>query len=420
MPSVLQVYTIGVSETSAEDIYNLHEDSDTIEGAAEPSALDTCESKARGRVSSYAQISAVEEFESSFYQVQGHASISSTEVYYDPDTVIGVAEISSIWGDTYIKGMINGESAVSSSGLDLSIGLVTQSNGASKVSARVSYQWADVSTVEAYSQIIDYLYDREVAAFVDSETVFGIVPTDFADYFENGRFTLSSSILSYSSLPGTIGATGPTSSVENMYLRMDTPDSNTVSGEAIVRGFIDEYGDVTGIAQLLSDVPDALGQITSSGHDEDGLSIGVAEAYATSSVARLSADSDGSSLVTEGLYQLITNAAETVYDTNPLGSENKAPDIAFRYTVSAIEEYTYVPALAGYANGESMLPGPTGPTGPVLTVAPTLLYYAPAALVGSSGGSSSVAGNVTVPKSYYDNTVPTAPKEGKYDTGEYA
>jgi hypothetical protein len=148
-------------------------------------------------------------------------------------------------------------------------------------------------------------------------------------------------------------------------------------------------------------------------------------------VIRLSAESDGSSLVTEGLYQLITNAAETVFDIDPLGAENKAPDIAFMYAISAIEEYTYVPALTGHANGKSMLPGPTGPSGPVLAVAPTLLYYAIAALAGSSAGVSSIEANATVPRSYYDNTGPTGPtvKPGIYNTdtldylnesGEYA
>jgi hypothetical protein len=492
----------------------------------------------------------VEEFESSFYQVQGHAVISFTEEYYDPETVIGIAEVSSVWGDLYIEGDTGGASTVSdgsvvvvgvyngndnpvmpyaswwswdpaagpgdarvivynptqlfsigdsitvalegsaydndnsvsydisdwdgtypvtnvedpismgvpnfwiyhytidpasypgigytttvsagnptnanvtaTSGFVLSVALTAQSNGASRTSSRVCYQWADDYIIEAYSQIIDYLYDRETAAFVDSATVSGIVPTGFSGYFESGRFTLSSSILSSSSLPGMTGETGPVSNVEDLYLRMDTPDSTTVSGEGIVRGFLDEYGTATGVAEMATD--------GSSGHDEDGESIGVAETSSVSSVVRLSADSNGSSLVTEGLYQLITNAAQTVYDLDPLGAENKAPDIAFRYTVSAIEEYTYVPALAGYVNGKSMLPGPTGPSGPVLAVAPTLLYYNPAALVGSSAGVSSIEANATVPRSYYDNAGPTGPfvKPGVYNTdtldylnesGEYA
>jgi hypothetical protein len=408
MPSVLQVYSIGVSETSARDIYNLREDSAVVGGVAIPSALDTCESKINGRVSSFAEVSAVEIFSNLYYQVLGISFISSTEGH----TVIGVAEISSVWGSLFLNGSSNGASAVTSSGLVPSIGLAAQSNGTSRTSARASYQRVDSSIVEAYAQIIDYLYDKETAAFVDSGTVSGIVPTGFSGYVENGSFTLSSDILSSSSLPGMTGPTGPVSNVEDIYLRMNTPDSTTVSGEGIVLGFIDEYGTAIGVATMETN--------NSSGHDESGESIGVAEASSISSVLRLSANSNGSSLVTEGLYQLITNAAETIYNIDPLGSENKAPDIAFRYTVSAIEEYTYVPALAGHVNGKSMLPGATGPSGPVSTVAPILLSYNPAALVGSSAGASSIVANMTVPQSYYDDTVPSAPKPGTYDTGEYA
>lgn len=455
MSPVLQTYSIGVGIPSAEDLYNLQSDSDIVIGSAIVSHSEIGGNTSLSRVSAFAEVNALDALDGlTDGTAIGLSRILSTEIKGFSSTVIGVGIPSSVYG---IKSLgtagSNGSSSVSNAAfvLDhLDNQTVIGSSYVRSIDNLYSPNGEYAYTVYGYAQVIDgdEVSAGERVSFVDSETVSGNAdPIGTAR--EGGNFHMIGDIngIAKSGAPASGGTLsldlspldGPNSLLDVKFnLNLNTPDENTVVGSGIIRGFIDELGEVIGKSIIRTDLPDVVGQITSQGHADSQTVEGLAKTSATSSVVRFTATSNGSSLVTEGLSTFILNAAEFTYsdDMVPVWEENKSPDIAFKYSISAVEIYTYVPALAGYANGLSRLPGPTGPTGPVSIVAPinASIVFGLRGSFGAAGveapvsasaliacrGISNVSGDLSIPKSYYDNTVLGAPAEAIYDTGQYA
>lgn len=371
MPAILQTYVIGSALPSAKDIYNLKQDAATVSGVSVISFTGSNDGGDPYVVSSFSEITAVDIYRGIDAATPiGLGIIVSSDVKGFNSTVVGVGVPSYISGLSLIASAIGGSSSVSASGIQRAGAVSSTVIGTAAVLTRDDFITPSNSYVVVGS---DQIVDRDRASYYDSSTVIGVgLPVITR---EGARFLL------YGDVQGASVSTGSgaffldqTPLDDPMYgldlrfvLNTDTPDSETVVGSAVIRGFIDEYGTVVGVA----DISDAQ----SEGYADATTSVGEAFIEAEELFPTYS------TVVGEAFIQETTN-------TYVINASLASPKFAtFRYTISAIEEYTYVPALAGYSNGESLVTA--------------LLVGSPIALAGSSIGSSFVSATLIASTSAY-------------------
>jgi hypothetical protein len=427
--TVLQSYVIGVDEISAEDIYNLREDEDSVVGIADVSYVEVFETDNElFRVTGGDYIVAAEDADylnsgtvetaglisasvvSSIYGIaEGTAVVSWT--YAINGYIPSITE--SIAADTYDGGDAAGSIVL---GEMKRIGLNRTGTSTGEGIVRtfkedfIDPDNPDGLLVVGYAQLRDAVPgNRDTFSGVDAATVVGAA--DIAAPVEGAIKTISSDI--YGSSESGSPATGSTFALDDsplddpamtldakFVLNTDTVDGGTyqidppggapyqlipnlltlndngfVLGVTEILASVQHYGEVIGVAEVL-DVQ-SEGYSTGEPYNANGLVVGSARISSRSSVIQIAGASNGGTLVTEGLSDFILNAPE--------GST--LPDVAFRYSISAIEEYTFVPALAGSANG-------------VTSIASNLtVQYA---MSGESDGLSIVVGRSLEPGSLYD------------------
>lgn len=343
--AVLETYVIGDAQIAS--LISPKLDSGTVTGITLSSSIDVQHSVELDRVATFAVVNAVELYEAlDADSIIGHGTISFVETL-----LVGVGEI--VVGTAVI-------SAIHANGI-IHVGTVI---GRANI-----YQGPQIETPTVVG-LGDLNWPatggKDRFAAVDSSVInmSGTIITTF----ENATYELSSDIYPHANSGGNYGDEfvldeAPLDDVlltldEKYLLELDTPDAATVTGTAMLFSGYTESGTVESASAIAFD-----------------FSIGFAATYTVSGSAQTSSEDlfptygevNGIADIGQAVSAFVLNTTEFAI----------ADDEAFRYSISAIDSYTYVPALAGAANGITSLsvnaelqiaiqnvPNPLGPTGP--------------------------------------------------------
>lgn len=353
---VLETYVIGSTVIESEDTRNLLLDLATIEGAAVPSALDIRHSIDAGRASAFAVVTDVDLFSAiDAASSVGSAVVSSSlaSVVNISDIVVGLGVVSAVQGD--LLGIVIGVAEVSADEIrDYSdtktvIGKANIYEGEQIVSGTViglgDLNWPATGGKDRFNG-------------VDSATVIGSsdisAPKEGGDFFLSGEVyghTNSGSgygdeiVLDETALDDPVMTLG-----EKFVLNTDTVDYYLLTGVAEIRSMFDESGTVVGVAETNA--------VNSKGFAESGSAEGegIVDAHIATNLDGNRIDLYGNPIPNDAFVVGVADIGTAVEAVVLNAAENAIADkFALRYSISSIDDYTYVPALAGVIKGAASM-----------------------------------------------------------------
>jgi len=333
MPTYVERYAIGVARPSANDLYNLKEDFDSVVGVATIDFTDQESGGSFRRVTGFVEIVDLDTFDAvdeSIISGTGVIKFVALKAFEDLDTVLGVAEANSadsgfVDFDTVGEGMASVSSFLGIDGEE------------SALVYGISFsEWKDDFISPANSTVLfgigGVLY-RDRYSAEDNSTSIGVA--SILTKREGGIHRLSGTILS-------------SSTVSNVYaINADTPDNTIIIGVTVIEAIWDEFFVVAGSSYMFADVSE--GVVESSVTEGSAISYGeddfpVQYDFIANPPFGQSGDGFvvGHGVVLEESTPYVINAPDfsTVFS-------------AFQYSISAIELYNYQPLLDGFSQGSS-------------------------------------------------------------------
>jgi hypothetical protein len=360
---VLETYVIGKGVLESEDTRNLLLDSETIIGAAVPSASDIRHSIDAGRAASFVVITDIDllsAIDSGSAIGVGIVSSSLASVVNISDLVVGLGVISAVQGDllSTVIGIaeVSADESQDHEDAQRVVGKANIYEGEQDVSGTViglgDLNWPASGGKDRYSAI-------------DSGTIIGSgtpsTSKEGADFFLSGEINAHTNcgsgygdefVLDETALDDPVMTLG-----EKFILNTDTVDYYLLTGVAEIRSMFDESGTVVGVGETNSENPDALGRISSKGFTETGSAEGegIIDAHIATTLDGGTIDLYGNPL-NDGIVTGVADIGTAVEAVVLNAAANAIADkFALRYSISSIDSYTYVPALAGVIKGSTSL-----------------------------------------------------------------
>ena len=353
---VLETYVIGSSVIESEDTRNLLLDIATIEGAAVPSALDIRHSIDAGRTSTFAVVTDVDLFSAiDAASSVGSAVVSSSlaSVVNISDIVVGLGVVSAVQGD--LLGIVIGVSEISTD-----VDEQERYDAQTVIGETVIFEGQDASGTVIGIGDLNWPASGGKDRFngIDSATIIG--SSDIYSPKEGGDFFLSGEVYGHTNSGSGYGdeivldeteLDDPAVTLgEKFVLNTDTVDYYLLTGVAEIRSMFDESGTVTGVAETSS--------VNSKGFVEAGSSEGegIVEAHIATNLDGNRIDLYGNPIPNDAFVVGVADIGTAVEAVVLNAAESAIADkFALRYSISSIDDYTYVPALAGVIKGAASM-----------------------------------------------------------------
>lgn len=332
MPTYVETYSIGKGIPSAEDLYNLKEDADTVIGVASIAFDEDGAGGFFSRVTAFAEIIDSDVLESVVVStVSGNTVIKfiALDAFEDSDSIIGVAQINYlINGDMFPSTIEAGTSISALLSRDKEDALTVIGVGV-PIAKEDFISPANSDSVIGRTEILyrDIYQARDIQSVIG----IGIAITER----EGGRVNFMAS------------TEGSSEFLDNYILNSDTPDSATVIGVAINKATWDESFTLNGkaiisaqIAEGFTDNKTIIGKTVLYGEDD------FPTRYDFIANPPFGQSGDGfvigEGLALEESMPYVINAPEfsTVFST-------------FQYTISAVDLYNYSTSMDGVSEGSS-------------------------------------------------------------------
>lgn len=321
--AVLETYVIGDAQIAS--LISPKLDSGTVTGVTTLSAPDIQQSIEIDKVAAFGVVTDVELFDA----LDSHTVVGLDTVSFVETLLVGVGEIvigAAVISAVHTNGMIHASTVIGKANI-----YEGPQVEASTVTGLGDLNWPASGGKDQFSAL-----DSHTMTFSST-----IITT-----FENAGYELSSDIYPHANSGGNYGDEfvldeAPLDDIlltldEKYLLELDTPDAATVVGKTVLLSAFSEFGTVEGNAVLSFD-----------------FSIGFEATYEVSGSAQIFSEDlfptygvvVGVADIGQAISAFVLNAAETAV----------ADDRAFRYSISAIDSYTYAPDLAGSSNGSTNL-----------------------------------------------------------------